>query len=69
MYENNLEAAEEIARQLRLRDIGGIIVIDFIDMESTKKQQSLLNRFKQELAKDRLEHRYLKYPTWISRND
>ena len=41
VYENNLEAAEEIARQLRLRDIGGIIVIDFIDMESTKKQQSL----------------------------
>ena len=53
VYEINLEAAEEIARQLRLRDIGGIIVIDFIDMESTKKQQSLLNRFKQELAKDK----------------
>ena len=53
VYENNLEAAEEIARQLRLRDIGGIIVIDFNDMESTKKQQSLLNRFKQELAKDK----------------
>ena len=33
VYRNNLEAAEEIARQLRLRDIGGIIVIDFIDME------------------------------------
>ena len=53
VYENNLEAAEEIARQLRLRDIGGIIVIDFIDMESQKKQQNLLNRFKQELAKDK----------------
>ncbi len=53
VYENNLEAAEEIARQLRLRDIGGIIVIDFIDMESTKKQQNLLNKFKQELAKDK----------------
>jgi ribonuclease E len=37
VYENNLEAAEEIARQLRLRDIGGIIVIDFIDMESSKE--------------------------------
>ena len=33
MFRNNLEAAEEVARQLRLRDIGGIIVIDFIDME------------------------------------
>ena len=53
VYENNLEAAEEIARQLRLRDIGGIIVIDFIDMESTKKQDSLLQKFKQELAKDK----------------
>jgi ribonuclease E len=53
VYENNLEAAEEIARQLRLRDIGGIIVIDFIDMELVKKQQSLLNKFKQELAKDK----------------
>ena len=53
VYENNLEAAEEIARQLRLRDIGGIIVIDFIDMESHKKQQNLLNKFKQELAKDK----------------
>ena len=53
VYENNLEASEEIARQLRLRDIGGIIVIDFIDMESTKKQDSLLQKFKQELAKDK----------------
>ena len=41
VYENNLEASEEIARQLRLRDIGGIIVIDFIDMESVKKQEEL----------------------------
>ena len=53
VYENNLEASEEIARQLRLRDIGGIIVIDFIDMESVKRQEELLNKFKQELAKDK----------------
>ena len=53
VYENNLEAAEEIARQLRLRDIGGIIVIDFIDMESVKKQQSLLTKLKRELSKDK----------------
>ena len=51
--EVNLIAATEIARQLRLRDMGGIIVIDFIDMELVKKQQSLLNKFKQELAKDK----------------
>ena len=53
VFENNLEAAEEIARQLRLRDIGGIIVIDFIDMETQRRQQELLNKFKQELAKDK----------------
>ena len=53
VFENNIEASEEIARQLRLRDIGGIIVIDFIDMESTKKQEQLLHKFKIQLAKDK----------------
>jgi ribonuclease E len=50
---NNVEAAEEIGRQLRLRDIGGIIVIDFIDMESTDNQQKVLRRLKETLAKDK----------------
>ena len=54
VFENNIEASEEIARQLRLRDIGGIIVIDFIDMESTKKQEQLLHKFKIQLAKDNI---------------
>ena len=53
VLQNNLESAEEIARQLRLRDIGGIIVIDFIDMESLKHQESVLRRFKEHLAKDK----------------
>jgi ribonuclease E len=50
---NNLEAAEEIGRQLRLRDIGGIIVIDFIDMETVSNQQAVLRRLKETLAKDK----------------
>ena len=50
---NNLEAAEEIARQLRLRDIGGIIVIDFIDMETMKNQEAVLLRLREHLAKDK----------------
>jgi ribonuclease E len=50
---NNLEAAEEIARQLRLRDIGGIIVVDFIDMEIQKNQDAVLLRFREHLAKDK----------------
>ncbi len=53
VLQNNLEAAEEIGRQLRLRDIGGIIVIDFIDMESSDNQQKVLRRLKETLAKDK----------------
>lgn len=53
VLQNNLESAEEIGRQLRLRDIGGIIVIDFIDMESEKNQRTLIRKFKEELAKDK----------------
>jgi ribonuclease E len=53
VYRNNLEAAEEIARQLRLRDIGGIIVIDFIDMEIRKNREEVLKLFKDCLARDK----------------
>jgi ribonuclease E len=53
VLQNNLEAAEEIARQLRLRDIGGIIVIDFIDMEVAKNRDKVLLRLRESLAKDK----------------
>ena len=49
----NLEAAEEIARQLRLRDMGGLIVIDFIDMSSVKNQRTVENRMREALEQDR----------------
>ena len=52
-FRTNLEAAEEIARQLRLRDLGGLIVIDFIDMESAKNQREVENRLKDALKFDR----------------
>src|SRR6201998_4450540 len=52
-FQTNLEAAEEIARQLRLRDLGGLIVIDFIDMESAKNQREVENRLKDALHHDR----------------
>ena len=48
-YNTNLEAAEEIARQLRLRDLGGLIVIDFIDMMSRKNQREVENRLRDAL--------------------
>jgi ribonuclease E len=53
VFRNNLEAAEEIAKQLRLRDIGGIIVIDFIDMEIKKNRDEVVQTFEQALARDK----------------
>jgi len=49
----NLEAADEIARQLRLRDMGGLVVIDFIDMSSSKNQREVENRMREALESDR----------------
>ena len=49
----NLEAAEEIARQLRLRDVGGLIVIDFIDMSSTRNQRAVETRLREAMEADR----------------
>ena len=51
--QTNLEAADEIARQLRLRDMGGLIVIDFIDMSSNRNQRSVENRMRDALEADR----------------
>jgi ribonuclease E len=53
---NNLEAAEEIARQLRLRDLGGIIVIDFIDMVLESNREAVLRRLVECLGRDRTKH-------------
>ncbi len=53
VFRNNLEAAEEIARQLRLRDIGGIIVIDFVDMEEAKNRDAVMRLFRDALSRDK----------------
>ncbi|SRR5579875_854955 len=53
VYRNNLEAAEEVARQLRLRDIGGIIVIDFIDMEVKENRERVSAALRAALARDK----------------
>ena len=50
---NNLEAAEELARQLRLRDIGGIIVVDFVDMELAANRAQVAKRFREALTRDK----------------
>ncbi|MEP7063076.1 MAG: Rne/Rng family ribonuclease, partial [Betaproteobacteria bacterium] len=52
-FNTNLEAADEVARQLRLRDLGGLIVIDFIDMESTKNQREVEIRLRDAMKYDR----------------
>lgn len=55
----NLESAEEVARQVRLRDIGGIIIIDFIDMRNSDHKQSLYRKMKDFMAGDRAQHTIL----------
>ena len=52
-FNTNIEAAEEVAKQLRLRDLGGLVVIDFIDMESQKNQREVESRFRDALHHDR----------------
>ncbi len=52
-FQTNLEAADEVARQLRLRDLGGLVVIDFIDMSSSKHQRDVENRLQNALKYDR----------------
>ncbi len=58
-FETNSMAAKEIARQLRLRDMGGIIVIDFIDMQNQEHRKQLLEIFKSEMKKDTARHTVL----------
>src|SRR5581483_6959483 len=53
VFRNNLEAAVEVARQLRLRDIGGIIVVDFIDMEVRENREEVIRVFRDALARDK----------------
>ena len=53
VFRNNLEAADEIARQLRLRDIGGIVVIDFIDMEIRANREAVIGTFRDALSRDK----------------
>jgi len=53
VFKTNLEAAQSIARQLRLRNLGGIIIIDFIDMDSEEHRAAVLEEFKRALARDR----------------
>jgi len=59
IYRTNLEAAVAIARQLRLRNLGGIIIIDFIDMEETEHRDRVAQVFQQSMARDHAKHQIL----------
>src|SRR5262244_1257743 len=61
IVKTNLEAAKEIVRQLRLRDLGGIIVLDFIDMEERKNRQKVMAALEQELRSDRSPSKILQF--------
>ena len=55
IYKTNLEAAQAIARQLRLRNLGGIVIVDFIDMTKENHRSAVLDEFKKQLARDRIK--------------
>ena len=59
VFAANLEAAPEIGRQIRLRDLGGLLVVDFIDMEDPEHRREVVSKFEAELAKDRSRTRVL----------
>ncbi len=59
VFETNLEAVAEIARQIRLRDLGGILVVDFIDMEDPEHRREVVEEFEKELSRDRARTRIL----------
>lgn len=59
MFRTNLEAAQEMARLIRLRDTGGIIIVDFIDMNSDEHRSAVWERLEQALAGDRTQHHIL----------
>lgn len=59
VFETNREAVPEVARQIRLRDLGGLLVVDFIDMEGAAHRQEIFERFEAELSRDRARTRIL----------
>ena len=59
VFATNLEAVPEVARQIRLRDLGGLLVVDFIDMEQPEHRREVFERFEKELARDRSRTRVL----------
>ncbi|MNJ54376.1 Ribonuclease E [compost metagenome] len=59
VYRTNIEAAKEMARLIRLRDIGGIIIIDFIDMESEAHRDAVLDTLASSMQQDRTQHHIL----------
>ncbi len=61
IVKTNLEAVKEIVRQIRLRDLGGIIVIDFIDMDERKNRQKVMQALEQELRRDRAPYKILQF--------
>ena len=64
IFKTNLEAAQAIARQLRLRNLGGIIIIDFIDMEAVDHQRQVLRIFEKMLEKDHAKPKSPKCQNW-----
>ena len=65
IYRTNLEAAVTIARQLRLRNLGGIIIIDFIDMEEAEHRQRVMQVLEQSMDRDHAKHQIRQFRRWV----
>jgi len=65
IFKTNLEAAQSIARQLRLRNLGGIVIMDFIDMDNAEHQEAVLTELKKTLARDPHRTRSAASPRWV----
>ena len=65
ILKTNLEAVKEIAYQIRLRDIGGLIIIDFIDMQKKSSQEKVYNALKDALVKDRSKTTCCRFLIWV----
>ena len=64
VFKTNMEATQVIARQLRLRNLGGIIIIDFIDMQEAQHREEVMSQFERMLERDHAKPKSLRFQNW-----
>ena len=64
----NIESAVEVARQMRLRNLGGLVIVDFIDMKNKSDQRKVFQKMKAAMAEDKAKHNIFQFSTWHHAN-